>query len=102
MTPALEAEFELRRGQFQLRFALEISAGETVVLVGPTMDPQARTWPRVLARWLRNSVYEQPSMVPLNAADYRDAGSRRVLAAFRLATDLRVTEHLRHPRKRAA
>jgi fatty-acid desaturase len=26
----------------------------------------------------------------------------RVLAAFRLASDLRITEHLRHPRKRAA
>ncbi|MGP3918577.1 hypothetical protein [Nonomuraea sp. 10N515B] len=49
------------------------------------MDPRARSWPRMIGRWLRNSVRESPRMAPLNVADYRDAGLRRVVATFQEA-----------------
>jgi NAD(P)-dependent dehydrogenase (short-subunit alcohol dehydrogenase family)/pimeloyl-ACP methyl ester carboxylesterase len=57
-------------------------AVSALVLVGPTVDPRARSWPRLIARWLRNSVHEDPRMLPSNIADYRDAGPGRVLATF--------------------
>ncbi|RVX41673.1 pimeloyl-ACP methyl ester carboxylesterase [Nonomuraea polychroma] len=57
----------------------------SLVLVGPTVDPQARSWPRMIGRWLRNSVRESPRMAPLNVADYWDAGMRRVVATFEVA-----------------
>ncbi|WP_079064369.1 alpha/beta fold hydrolase [Streptomyces sp. NRRL F-4489] len=53
-----------------------------LVLVGPTVDPAARGFGRQLLRWLRNSPHERLSMAPLNLADYRDAGTRRVIGAF--------------------
>jgi pimeloyl-ACP methyl ester carboxylesterase len=57
----------------------------SLILVGPTVDPRARSWPRMIGRWLRNSVRESPRMAPLNVADYRDAGLRRVVATFQEA-----------------
>ncbi|WP_344953701.1 alpha/beta fold hydrolase [Actinomadura miaoliensis] len=54
----------------------------SLVLAGPTADPHARTWRATLRRWLRNTVREDPRMFPLNLADYRDCGTRRMLAAF--------------------
>lgn len=56
-----------------------------LVLVGPTVDPAARTPPGQLGRWLRNGLREPPTLVPVIARDYRDAGMRRVLASFRYA-----------------
>jgi pimeloyl-ACP methyl ester carboxylesterase len=57
-------------------------AAAALVLAGPTVDPRGRSPWRLAAQWLRNSRGESPSMAPLNAADYRDAGLRGVLAAF--------------------
>jgi pimeloyl-ACP methyl ester carboxylesterase len=54
----------------------------SIVLLGPTVDPMARSWPRLIARWIRNAAREDPRMAPLNLADYREAGTRRVLAGF--------------------
>ncbi|WP_171074663.1 alpha/beta fold hydrolase [Nonomuraea basaltis] len=68
----------------------------SLVLIGPTVDPMARSWPRLLAGWLRNSVREDPRMAPLNVADYRDAGLRQVLASFRAAMRDRVEDKLPH------
>ncbi|WP_433335909.1 SDR family oxidoreductase [Spirillospora sp. CA-294931] len=65
-----------------------------LVLVGPTIDAESRTWPRLILRWLRTSVREAPGMAPLNVADYRDAGPRRTLAAFRAAMDDRPEDKL--------
>ncbi|MFF8691151.1 alpha/beta fold hydrolase [Streptomyces sp. NPDC015144] len=67
-----------------------------LVLVGPTVDPKARTAPRQLVRWLRNAPYERPSMARLNVADYRDAGLRRVRWAFAEALRDRVEDKLPH------
>ncbi len=68
----------------------------TLVLVGPTVDPHARSPLGVLAQWLRNSLRESPSMAPLNIADYRDAGTRRVLATFGESIRDRIEDKLPH------
>jgi pimeloyl-ACP methyl ester carboxylesterase len=45
-----------------------------VVLVGPTTDPRAASWPRLTARWLRTAVRERPWQVPLLARSYARTG----------------------------
>jgi pimeloyl-ACP methyl ester carboxylesterase len=47
---------------------------EALVLIGPTTDPRARTWPRLMSRWLRTAVWEQPRQIPLLLRDYRRTG----------------------------
>jgi pimeloyl-ACP methyl ester carboxylesterase len=49
-----------------------------LVLVGPTMDPSARTAPRQILRWLWDTALEDPLQLPILARDVRDAGPRRV------------------------
>ena len=49
-----------------------------LVLVGPTMDPAARTAPRQILRWLRDTAREDPLQLPILLRDMRDAGSRRI------------------------
>lgn len=66
----------------------------SLVLVGPTVDPRARSWSRMIGRWMRNSVREDRRMAPLNVADYRDAGLRRVVETFRVAMRDRVEDKL--------
>ena len=56
-----------------------------LVLVGPTVDPGARTMPRQAARLVLDSVREPPSLLPLIAADYLRFGPRRFLATSRHA-----------------
>jgi pimeloyl-ACP methyl ester carboxylesterase len=61
--------------------ALEIGARhpETVaglVLVGPTVDPAARTAPKQLARLLRDIAVESPKVIALGAREYVRAGPR--------------------------
>lgn len=68
----------------------------SLVLVGPTVDPMARSWPRLISRWIRNSVREDPRMAPLNLADYREAGFRQVMASFTAAMRDRVEDKLPH------
>ncbi|WP_109524988.1 alpha/beta fold hydrolase [Nocardia aurea] len=61
-----------------------------LVLVGPTVDPHAR----LVGQWLRNAVRESPRMTPLNVADYRDAGPRRVPASFGASLRDRIEDKL--------
>jgi pimeloyl-ACP methyl ester carboxylesterase len=61
--------------------ALEIGARhpETVaklVLVGPTVDPKARTAPRQLGRLLRDIAVESPRVIARGAREYLRAGPR--------------------------
>ncbi|HEY7487276.1 MAG TPA: SDR family oxidoreductase [Streptosporangiaceae bacterium] len=65
-----------------------------LVLAGPTIDPQGRSWPRFIGRWLRNSVHEDARMARLNIADYLDAGTRRVFATFRESMRDRIEDKL--------
>jgi NAD(P)-dependent dehydrogenase (short-subunit alcohol dehydrogenase family)/pimeloyl-ACP methyl ester carboxylesterase len=84
---------------FGCQIAVELARHRTdlvgsLVLTGPTTDPAARSWPRLIGRWLRNAVREDVRMVPLNLADYRDAGPRRTIAAFRTAMRDRIEDKL--------
>lgn len=67
-----------------------------LVLVGPTTDPAARSWPTQLGRWLRNSVHEPRRLDALVLRDYRDAGARRVVKTFVECLDDRVEDRLPH------
>jgi pimeloyl-ACP methyl ester carboxylesterase len=49
-----------------------------LVLVGPTVDPAARTMSRQILRWLRDTAREDPLQLPILVRDVRDAGLRRV------------------------
>jgi pimeloyl-ACP methyl ester carboxylesterase len=50
-----------------------------LVLVGPTTDPRAASWPRLAARWLRTACWERPWQVPLLVRTYRRTGLGRML-----------------------
>ena len=65
-----------------------------VALLGPTMDRAARSAARQVARWLRNSLHERPSQLPLLIHDYAQAGLRRPLETFWLALRDPVEEKL--------
>jgi pimeloyl-ACP methyl ester carboxylesterase len=58
-----------------------------LVLVGPTMDPPARTAARQILRWLGDTAREGPLQLPILLRDVRDAGPHRV--AVTLAHALR-------------
>jgi len=67
-----------------------------LVLVGPTTDPAAASWPRLAQRWLRTAVWERPGQVPLLARSYTRTGlgwMRRTMEAARhedIRDDLRA------------
>jgi pimeloyl-ACP methyl ester carboxylesterase len=54
-----------------------------LVLVGPSTDRRAATWPRLAGRWLRNAAHEPVAQVPLLARDYSYSG----LVSFARAMD---------------
>ncbi|MGW3353171.1 alpha/beta fold hydrolase [Nonomuraea rubra] len=88
-------------GSFGCQVVVEVAVRHpgrvgALVLVGPTVDPHARSPMRLVGQWLRNSVRESPRMAPLNIADYRDAGLRRVLATFGISMRDRVEDKLPH------
>lgn len=45
-----------------------------LVLVGPTTDPRARSWPALAARWLRTAGHERPGQLPRLVHDYARTG----------------------------
>jgi pimeloyl-ACP methyl ester carboxylesterase len=53
-----------------------------LVLVGPTIDPSARTAARQVLRWLRDTLREDPLQLPILVRDVRDAGPRRVVGTL--------------------
>ena len=53
-----------------------------LVLVGPTMDPSARTASRQILRWLRDTAKEDPLQLPILVRDVRDAGPRQVVGTL--------------------
>jgi pimeloyl-ACP methyl ester carboxylesterase len=60
---------------------------DRVVLIGPTVDPRARSLPRQYLRWQRCAPYERPSVFPVMARDLLDVGP--VQAAHLLRVMLR-------------
>jgi pimeloyl-ACP methyl ester carboxylesterase len=53
-----------------------------LVLLGPTTDPRAATWPRLASRWLRTAAREPPWQVPLLVRMYTRTGLRGMAAAM--------------------
>jgi 2-hydroxy-6-oxonona-2,4-dienedioate hydrolase len=65
-----------------------------LVLVGPTVDPAARSVPAQLARVLRDSPRERPSLLALHARDWARAGPAQIVATLRHAVADRVERKL--------
>jgi 2-hydroxy-6-oxonona-2,4-dienedioate hydrolase len=55
-----------------------------IVLLGPTVDPAARTLVRQYVRWQRGAVREHPSAIPLLARDALDVGVPRAVRLLRV------------------
>ena len=69
------------------QIALELGArhpsvGAALVLVGPTVDPDARSGPRQLSRLLRDIAGESPTVIARGAREYVRAGPK-LLTKFR-------------------
>jgi pimeloyl-ACP methyl ester carboxylesterase len=47
---------------------------EGLVLVGPTTDPRAATWPSLVRRWLATARHEPPRQLPTLLRQYRRTG----------------------------
>ena len=65
-----------------------------LVLVGPTIDPGARTMKRQALRLVRDSLAEPPSLVALIARDYLRFGPRRFATTARYALADRIEPKL--------
>src|SRR5260370_41866572 len=70
----------------------------TMILMGPTMDPQARMAYQVIVRWLLKAPREPFSLFPIVVRDYLAAGLRRFARTFRDALQDRIEEHIPHVR----
>jgi len=70
------------------------------VLIGPTTDPRAATWPRMLARWAATARHEPMHQAPALARQYRRTGALtmiRAMDAARRDPIHRVVPRLRCP-----
>jgi 2-hydroxy-6-oxonona-2,4-dienedioate hydrolase len=65
-----------------------------VVLLGPTIDPHARSAARQTVRWLRSCAYERPSLVLPMTLDFLSAGPRRFLQTFRFVLHDQIERYL--------
>ena len=71
-----------------------------VVMVGPTTDPRAATWPRLVARWLATAAHEPLGQVPLLVRSYSRTGPlsmARAMGASRRHDLLRAVRRLPCP-----
>jgi 2-hydroxy-6-oxonona-2,4-dienedioate hydrolase len=81
---------------FGCNVATELAAGrperaERVVLLGPTMDRKARSFPRAAWRWTLETPFEL-TMAPILARDYYRAGLQRTLGTIRAMLEHRIEE----------
>lgn len=60
-----------------------------LVLASPTIDPVARSWPRLCARFVRDGRHERPGLTRSHLPEWRRAGPRRL---YRLTADCLVDE----------
>jgi pimeloyl-ACP methyl ester carboxylesterase len=67
---------------------------DRLVLVGPTVDPDARTAGRLAIRWARNAPRSSPRLAPTIAHDFIDAGPWRTVRTLRQALDDPVEDKL--------
>lgn len=69
---------------------------QRTILVGPTMDPQARTIQRAGVRLLCDGFCEPMHFLPVLVGEYSKAGMRRTLGTLRYAFADRIEQHLPH------
>lgn len=67
---------------------------DRLILVGPTVDPAARTFLRELPRFLKTAFAERPSIVLMVCRDYLRAGFRRLRREMRFAFADRIEQKL--------
>ena len=67
---------------------------DRLVLQGPTVDPDARTFLRQVCRIIRNSARERPGLGRIMMADYARAGLRRIVGTIRMALQDRIESKL--------
>lgn len=65
-----------------------------LVLVAPSTDPRAATWPRLLARWVATAVAEDPGQVPLLVRLYARTGPGSMRRTMDAARRHRIDEEL--------
>jgi pimeloyl-ACP methyl ester carboxylesterase len=65
-----------------------------LALVSPTVDPEARTAPRLLGRWLAAGRRERPGLLAAQAPDWRRAGARHLAQVVRSALRLPIEDLL--------
>lgn len=65
-----------------------------IVLVGPTTDPRAASWPALAVRWLRTAVHEPPRQVPILVRQYARTTLPSLFAAMERARGDRIDETL--------
>jgi pimeloyl-ACP methyl ester carboxylesterase len=65
-----------------------------LVLVGPTTDPAAASWPRLAYRWLRTARHEDPRQVPALVRQYARTGLGSMLRVMNAARRHRIDEAL--------
>jgi pimeloyl-ACP methyl ester carboxylesterase len=67
---------------------------ERLALIGPTLDPEARTPGRLAMRWVRNTPRSSPRLAPTIVHDLIDAGPWRTARTLRKALDDPMEEKL--------
>ena len=70
------------------------AAVDRLVLIGPTVDPEARSATRLAIRWARNAPRSSPRLAPTILHDFIDAGPLRSVRTFRRALEDPVEEKL--------
>jgi pimeloyl-ACP methyl ester carboxylesterase len=65
-----------------------------LVLVGPTTDPRAPTWPRLVRRWVATACFERPQQLPALVRQYRRTGVVTMARALDAARRDRVQDVL--------
>jgi pimeloyl-ACP methyl ester carboxylesterase len=65
-----------------------------LVLIGPTTDPRARTWPMLMSRWVRTAVWERPGQIPLLFRDYGQTGIGAMARSMNAARHDRIDHTL--------
>jgi pimeloyl-ACP methyl ester carboxylesterase len=70
------------------------AAVDRLVLVGPAVDPEARSTARLALRWARNAPRSSPRLAPTVVHDFIDAGPWRSMRTLRRALRDPVEEKL--------
>ena len=65
-----------------------------LVLVGPTTDPRAASWRRLVARWLATALHETPRQVPSLVRQYARTGLPVMARAMEAARHDDISEPL--------